>query len=82
MQPPSTIVTGDAFGLVVSALDPFDNVDSAFDGSVSVALLDNPGGATLGGTLSVAAQSGLTTFSGLTLSNAGAGYASRCRPPA
>ena len=74
MQPPSTIVTGDAFGLVVSALDPFDNVDSAFDGSVSVALLDNPGGATLGGTLSVAAQSGLTTFSGLTLSNAGAGY--------
>ena len=80
-QPPSTIVTGDAFGLVVSALDPFGNVDSNFNGSVSVALLDNPGGATLGGTLSVAAQSGVTTFSGLTLTSAGAGYTLQVSSP-
>ena len=80
-QPPGTVVTGDAFGLVVSALDQFGNVDSNFNGSVSVALLDNPGGATLGGTLSVAAQSGVSTFSGLTLTSAGAGYTLQVSSP-
>ena len=41
---------------------------------MAVALLNNPGGATLGGTLSVTAQSGVATFSGLTLDEPGTGY--------
>jgi len=41
---------------------------------VAVALLNNPTGAALGGTLSVTAQSGVATFSGLTLDKAGTGY--------
>jgi len=46
-----------------------------FSGTVTVALLNNPGGATLGGAVSVPAQSGVATFTGLTLDKAGSGYA-------
>ena len=73
-QPPQYVVAGKEFGPVVSAEDPFGNVDPTFDGSVSLALLANPGGATLGGTLSMAAQSGVADFTGLTLDQAGTGY--------
>ena len=37
-------------------------------------LASNPGGATLGGTVSVTASSGVATFSGLTLTKAASGY--------
>jgi hypothetical protein len=73
-QPPRSVVAGNGFGLVAVAKDQFLNVDSNFGGSVTVALLNNPGGATLGGTVSVTAQSGVATFSGLTLDKADVGY--------
>jgi hypothetical protein len=73
-EPPSRVAAGTAFELVVSAEDPFGNVDPTFDGTVGVALLDNPGGATLGGTVTEAARSGVTAFAGLTLNNIGIGY--------
>ena len=73
-QPPSSVTVGLGFGLTVAAEDQFDNVDTNFGGSVTVALLNNPGGATLGGALSVTAQSGVATFSGLTLNVIGTGY--------
>jgi hypothetical protein len=41
---------------------------------VTVALANNPGGATLGGTLTVTASAGVATFSGLTLNKAASGY--------
>ncbi len=69
-QPPGSVLVGSGFGLVVTAEDPFDNVDTNFGGSVAVALFSNPGGATLGGTVSVTAQYGVATFSGLTLDRA------------
>ena len=62
---------GSGFGLTVSAEDPYGNVDTSFSGSVNVALSTNPVGATLGGTLSVSAQSGVAAFSGLTLDQIG-----------
>ena len=80
-QPASAVVIGHPFGLVVTALDPYGNVDTTFDGSVSVAILNNPGGGTLGGTVSEAAQSGVTTFSGLTVNAAGAGYTLQVSSP-
>ena len=73
-QPPSTFTAGSAFGLVVTAEDPFGNVDSNFNGTVAVALLNNPGSATLGGTLTTTAQSGVATFAGLTMDQPGIGY--------
>src|SRR5205823_10190803 len=43
-------------------------------GSVTVALGNNPGGSTLGGTTTVAAVGGVVTFSDLTLDKAAPGY--------
>jgi predicted outer membrane repeat protein len=73
-QPPASVIAGSGFGLAVAAEDPFGNVDPNFGGSVAVALLNNPGAATLGGTTTVTAQSGLATFSGLRLDQPGTGY--------
>ena len=73
-QPPVGVLVGSRFGLLVAAEDPYGNVDPTFNGSVAVALASNPGGATLGGTLSVTAQNGVATFSGLTLNELGVGY--------
>ena len=73
-QPPGSVTAGAGFGLTVTAEDNSGNVVSSFNGTVTVALANNPGGATLGGTLTVTAQSGVATFSGLTLDKAGTGY--------
>jgi hypothetical protein len=73
-QPPGSVLLGSQFGLTVSAEDPFDNVDPTFGGNVSVALLNNPAGAALGGTLSSTAQGGVATFSDLALDHPGIGY--------
>jgi len=73
-QPPRVVSVGETFSLVASAEDPYGNVDGNFDGSVAVGLAANPGGATFGGTLSVTAQNGVASFSGLTLDRPGIGY--------
>jgi hypothetical protein len=73
-QPPSSVQPGIGFGLSVSIEDGSDNVVTSFDGSVTVALANNPGGAILGGTLTVSAVNGVATFAGLTLDSTGSGY--------
>jgi Dockerin type I domain len=73
-QPPSDVLAGGAFGLTVAAEDQYNNVNTSFDGTVAVALSSNPGGATLGGTLSATARSGTATFFNLVIDQAGAGY--------
>src|SRR2546422_873715 len=59
----------------VSALDAAGNPVPGFTGSVTVGLGTNPGGATLGGTTTVAAVNGVASFSPLTLDKTGTGYA-------
>ena len=60
------------FGLTVAAEDGDGDVDASFDGAVSVSLIDLAGGgATLGGTATATAASGVATFSGLTLDKLG-----------
>lgn len=73
-QPPISAVAGQAFGLVISAEDGLGNLDSGFNGTVTLVLGKNPGGAGLGGTLTASAKNGVATFSGLTLSKSGVGY--------
>jgi streptogramin lyase len=73
-QPPAGVIAGSPFGLTVQAEDSSGNLDSAFNGIVTVALASNPGGATLGGTLSATAKNGVATFSDLTLTAAADGY--------
>ena len=65
--PPSQVAPGSGFGLTVTAEDPTGAVDTLFNGTVTLALAANPGGATLGGTLTATAVGGVATFSGLTL---------------
>src|SRR5262249_30717075 len=50
------------------------NVDPNFNGSVTLALANNPGAAILGGKLTVQAAGGRATFNNLTLSRGGGGY--------
>ncbi len=58
----------------VQAVDAYGNPATSFTGDVSVALGDNPSAATLSGTLTVSASSGVATFLDLTLDQPGVGY--------
>src|SRR5262249_31624323 len=71
-EPPSSINAGSPFGLIVQVQDRLGNAASG--GTVTVALGKNPGGATLGGTLTAPVLSGIVRFSDLTLSQPGTGY--------
>jgi len=73
-QPPQIAGLDDTFDVQVSAEDANGNVDTSFDGPVTMALDNNPGGATLGGTLTVNAVNGVADFPDLTLNEAGTGY--------
>jgi hypothetical protein len=66
--PPSPLVAGHPFTMVVSAEDPFGNVVSSFSGSVTITL---PGGQTV----QVQAQGGVATFPGLTVGTTAQGGA-------
>ena len=73
-QPVPNVGINSPFGLTVT--DEYANgvVDTAFNGSVTIRLSNNPSSGTLGGTLTVNAVNGVATFSGLTLNSAGNGY--------
>ena len=73
-QPPASVIAGTPFGLTVEAESSSGGLDSSFNGTVTVALANNPGGTTLGGTLTSTASGGIATFSGLTLNTAASGY--------
>ena len=73
-QPPASIIAGASFGLKVAIEDPYGNLETGAANTVSLALATNPGGATLGGTLSVTTSQGKATFSGLSLTAAASGY--------
>jgi streptogramin lyase len=73
-EPPASVTAGSGFGLQASIEDAYGNVVTTANNTVSVALATDPTGATLGGTLSVTASSGVATFSDLTLTKAASGY--------
>jgi hypothetical protein len=73
-QPPSQVIVGDGFGVVVAAENSKGGVDPAFNGTLSISLDSNHPGATLGGTLSATAVDGVAVFDGLTLNKTGTGY--------
>ena len=73
-QPPADTIAGTAFGLTISAEDPYGNLTPAFTGKVTIALKNNPDNGMLGGRLRIVARAGVATFSGLTLDQAADGY--------
>ena len=78
---PSRVVVGSAISppVVVTAFDPFKNIATGL-GDVTMTIADDGsffGGATLGGTPTVAAVSGVATFSNLTIDSLGLLYTLR-----
>ncbi len=55
----------------MAAEDPFGNVVTTFNGTVTATLANGPGGAAHAGTTTSTAVNGLATFQGLALDNAG-----------
>ena len=70
-QPPAYVGAGTSFGLTVSAINPGGDVDTSYNGPITLTLGDHPNGATFGGVLVMDATNGVATFSGLNLSTLG-----------
>ena len=75
-QNPTTVVAGQFIqpSVVVQARDPFDNLATSFNTTVSMAIGANPGTSTLSGQTSVTAQAGVATFAALSLNKVATGY--------
>src|SRR5207302_1192478 len=75
-QQPTNTVAGQALSpaVTVRVVDSLDNVVTTNTSNVTMAVGSNPGGATLAGTPTVAAVSGVATFSDLSLDKVGTGY--------
>src|SRR5881397_846489 len=70
-----TLSLHDALPIVqVTAEDAAGRIGTGFTGNVTVAIGANPGSGTLSGTTTVAAVSGVATFSTLSVNKAGTGY--------
>jgi hypothetical protein len=67
-------LTNEPLTVEVTAEDQYGNLATGFNGNISVALGDNPAGATLGGTTTVAASRGVATFKDVTISATGSGF--------
>ncbi len=74
-QPSSALANASIGTIVVNAQDAQGNPTPAFTGTVSLSLASNPGAGVLGGGASAAAVAGVATFTGLTISQPGVGYA-------
>jgi hypothetical protein len=74
-QPPSSANAGSPFGLTVEVESPDGSLVTGASGTVTVSLANDPGGGSLGGSLTVTIEQGIATFSGLNIDKAGAGYA-------
>jgi hypothetical protein len=72
--PPTLVTAGEPFGLTVQVENPDGSLDVGYVGSVTIRLASNPGGDTLGGTLTAAARDGFAVFSDLTLTHTAVGY--------
>ena len=79
--PASTIAAGTGFSVTVAAEDSVGNVNPSYSGNVTIALANNPGSTTLGGTAIVTASGGYAVFSGLTLTAAASGYTLQATSP-
>jgi hypothetical protein len=78
VQPGNTAANATiAPAVVVTVQDPFGNTVAGFQGNVLLAIATGPARARLSGTRSVQAQSGVATFSDLSIDLPGAGYTLR-----
>ena len=73
---PSSVTAGSSItpAVTVSVEDSQGNVVPTATNSITMAIGTNPSSGTLGGTVTVAAASGVATFANLSINSAGAGY--------
>lgn len=73
---PANVAVGATFGTAVrvTVRDALDNTVTTPAVSLSIAIGNNPGGATLGGTTTVTTSNGVATFSNITFDKLGTGY--------
>jgi hypothetical protein len=74
-QPGSSVTAGQTFEITVDVEGPDGTLDPAASGTLTIAMADQPGGASLGGTLPATINDGVATFNGLSIDQAGSGYA-------
>ena len=76
VSPTNTVVMAALSGPTVEARDNLGNLDFSFSGFISITIKagTGAGGATLGGTISMSASSGVAAFTDLTLDRAGTAY--------
>jgi hypothetical protein len=74
-EPPATTIAGQSFGLSAAVEDPYGNIATGYNGTVTASLAKEPEGGALRGGVSADAVNGVATFSGLTIEQAGGGYA-------
>ena len=74
LPPVGPFLVGSPIKVIVDAEDPYGNPATTYSGSVTLALAANPSGATLGGTVTVAAVKGVATFSRVTVNAPAVGY--------
>ena len=76
VEPTGALVDATMPPIEVTARGPLGDVDTGFNGSVTVAFLDDPtgGSATLTGTTTVSAASGVALFADLSVDQAGVGF--------
>jgi hypothetical protein len=75
VSPPyGSLLAAAPFSVAVYTKDPFGNTDTSFSGNVTLALANNPSGATLGGPDIVTVVDGVANFLEMTISKAGSGY--------
>jgi streptogramin lyase len=80
-EPPGSMLANTGFTVVVEARTAANVLDPTYNGNVTISLASNPGGSTLGGTLTVQAQNGVATFSGISLNGPGTGYTLQVSAP-
>jgi hypothetical protein len=73
-QPPSSVIVGDHFGVVVAAMNSVGGIDPGFNGTLTIGLASGPAGATLSGPTTATAVNGVAVFDGLSLDTLGSGY--------
>ncbi len=64
---PTTVVAGSDFNITVDVEDSFGNIATGYSGNMTIALVNNPLGGKLGGSLTVVVVEGVAIFIDLTL---------------
>jgi hypothetical protein len=76
-EPPSSVPLGNGFGFIVTAEDPFGNVDTSFDQFLTASLTNTLGNGFSGGGVTVGAIGGVASFSDFFVGTPGTGFTIR-----